>query len=308
MLKSNFFRKSHSERYTLNFFKNKRIQNEIKENGFAVVDLINQKEIDDLKNGFLEIKNMMNNDFGANFWPSGRSNNIKIREFAKDQINKVLPNNLSSIFIQNSYRLIGGTYLIKPSSTTSDLSPHQDSSHILEAKQFSVYCWVPLQDVSAENGCLYVLPKSHKINISQRSLNVPWVLKDHTDYLKKLMIPVPMKAGQALFFDAALIHSSPTNESNKTRVAVNYYIHPKNEPFCHYFYNSKIDKVEVFSVSPDFYYSEDFEKRPSAKYPLIDTQDLSISNITLKELKHISKNLMQENKIVAFFNKLSLWK
>ena len=300
MIKSSYFRANHGNRFEKKFFIDEKLQTNIQKFGYVVIDLLNQSEVDSLYKGFLNIKKALNNDFGENFWPSGRSSNISIRNLAKNYIDEVLPNKLSPLFYNNQYEFIGGTYLIKPPSNKSELSPHQDSSHVLEKETFSVYCWIPLQDVDENNGCFHVIPQSHHLKIEQRSLNVPWVLKDHTNILNKYMTAIKMKAGQAIFFDASLIHASPSNFSDSARVAVNYYIHRKEHPFCHYYYNEEIDKVEVFNVTPSFYYDEDFEKRPSKKYELIETQDLSIKQLSKNELIAICEDL-NNNKLKSLY-------
>lgn len=285
MIQSRYLRPHHEKRYNHPLFKNGALQNQLKDEGYVIVDLIDELSIQALKKGYKEIASLVNNDFGPLFWPSGRSESISIRNLAKDSIDAVLPKLLKKVLIENTYDLIGGTYLIKPISPESNLSPHQDSSHVLEDKRFSVYCWAPLEDVDEHNGCLYILPKSHKINLKQRSLNVPWAFKNHSEFLTEFMVPLPLKSGQVVFFDAGLIHSSSPNLSKEIRVAVNYYIHPKNQAFCHFYYNSNLDKVEVFSVTPDFYYNEDFERRPSDKYILIDTQEPTHLDLKLNEVK-----------------------
>lgn len=287
MIKSKYIRQNHASRYDKSFFIDNKFTESIKTKGYVVVDLLNEQQIKELKSGYEEIAAFQNNDFGELFWPSGRSENTKIRNLAKQKIDAVLPIALKEYIKEDDVKYNGGTYLIKPPSDKSALSPHQDSAHVLENEAFSVYCWAPLQDVGKANGCLYVFPESHKINITQRSLSVPWAFREHIQMLQKYMEPIPLKAGQAIFFDAALIHASPPNFSNETRVAINFYIHPKHQHFCHYHFNKKNKKVEVFSVTPSFYYDEDFEKRPTNKYPLIEIQLPALLSINTNQVKAI---------------------
>lgn len=272
------------QRYSSSFFVDNNIQDSIKDKGYCVINLLNQKDVEALLFGYQKIKNAIGGKFGPNFWPSGRHPSEKIRNLAKNKIEEIVPHKLKTLFVKDRYEFIGGTYLVKPPFPESNLSPHQDSSHVMEDRAFSVYCWIPLTDVDENNGCVFVLPSSHKINIKQRSLSVPWVLKEHTDIIQKYMEPVQMKAGQALLFDAALIHSSLPNKTSETRVAVNYYIHKKNHPFCHFYYNEITKKVEIYSVTPDFYYNEDFEKKPNEKYQKITEVDLAIKKLSKNEV------------------------
>ena len=280
-------------RYDKPLFVNQELQARIKEEGYCVVDLLEEEEIKQLEAGFQALSQEMQADFGEQFWPSGRSKDPKIRNLAKKHIDNVVPEKLKALLVDDSFEFIGGTYLIKPPSNISSLSPHQDSAHTNEFEYFSVYAWIPLQDVNEKNGAVKVLAKSHQLDIKQRSLNVPWILEEHKEILEKHMQTLEMKAGQALLFDAALIHSSPPNLSEKIRVAINFYIHPKGHPFTHYYIDQETPKgkVEAYSVRPEFYYSEDFESKPTDKYPRLEDQDILITSLTGKEVEQICKHL-----------------
>ena len=259
-------------------FINKEITAQIEKNGFVVKPLLEQPDLISLQQSFKALKKKANNSIKKTFWPSGRHEDPLVRNFAKQEIEKVVPKRLEQFIDLEKTDLIGGTFLVKPPSRKSALNPHQDSSHVDERNGFSVYAWIPLQDVTKWNGRFHYLPHSHTWGIHQRSLSVPWPLKENANDLWKFMKPIPMRAGEVLFFHSALIHSSPANFSFKTRLAVNYYLHPKGTPFCHFYKDEQtpLDKVEMFEVTPDFFYSEDFESRPdSSKYKLLDTIDES---------------------------------
>ncbi len=259
-------------------FLDNAIRMEIENVGFSVQSLLDKKDILELKTAFTHLKKMAKNSIKKEFWPSGRHEDPKVRNYAKTAIEKVVPKKLEKYLSLDEAKLIGGTYLIKPPSRKSALNPHQDSSHVDERFGYSIYAWIPLQNMTVWNGRFHYLPNSHTWGIHQRSLSVPWPLANHIKDLKKNMRPIAMNAGEVLFFHSALIHSSPPNYSFKTRIAVNYYIHPKTSPFCH-FYKDEFTpqgKVEMFEVTPEFYYSEDFEKKPDqGKYKLIDVIDES---------------------------------
>jgi len=278
----------HPERYERPFFIQNAIQDEIKTKGYCVIDLFSADELDVLYEGYKVLKDSVKGSFGEQFWPSGRHPDPEIRKLAKAKIEEVVPTRLKELFHADTYTFIGGTYLIKPPSDHSALNPHQDSSHVDEFKHFSVYAWIPLHDVESKNGAVRVLPKSHQFNIKQRSLNVPWVLEPYIHILDEYMVNVPIRAGEVLIFDAALIHSSPPNYTDQDRVAVNYYVHPKDSPFCHYYsdLHTPEGEIEVFDVTPEFYYTEDFEQKPSSKYTQLANQPQLISRITEKELRN----------------------
>lgn len=270
------------------FFRDSQIEQEITEKGFFKTPLLDKNDIKTLKDSYKQLYKKAAQSIHKEFWPSGRHPNAEVRNFAKDSIEKIVPIKLKTLIKEETTTLIGGTFLVKPPSKRSMLSPHQDSSHVDERFGFSVYVWIPLQNVNRWNGCFHYLPGSHQWGIQQRSLNVSWPLSDKAPFLQKYMKPISMKAGEALFFHSALIHSSPPNYSFSTRVAINYYIHPKNSPFCHFYEdgNTPKGKVEKYSVQPDFYYNEDFQQKPNTeKYPLLEIIDKS--TIDWEKIKEI---------------------
>jgi hypothetical protein len=259
-------------------FKDPAILKAIDEKGFFIDSFLNPAEIRQLQESFQALAARAEGSIGKSFWPSGRHPDADIRNFAKQEIEKIVPGKLREYVDAGSTTFIGGTFLIKPSSDQSALNPHQDSSHVDERHGFSVYAWIPLMDTDEVNGCMYYLPGSQHWGIDQRSLNVPWPLSEIELELWPLMVPIPMKAGQVLFFHSALIHASSNNLSGQTRLALNYYLHPKQSPFCHFYTDETMEKgkVAMYSVTPDFYYSEDFESRPNEeKYPLLEVMDIS---------------------------------
>jgi hypothetical protein len=277
------------ERYLKPFFKDSAIQESIKKYGYCILNLLEKDDLGKLQIGFSKISALVEGEFSGDFWPSGRHESAFLRNLAKSEIESVVPKKLETLISLDEVSFIGGTYLVKPPSEKSALNPHQDSSHVNELDFFSVYAWIPLQDVDENNGALKILPESHRLNIKQRSLNVPWILEPYLKLMDEYMVSIPMKAGQVLLFDAALIHSSPVNRSEEFRVAVNYYLHNKKCPFTHFYLdeNTPKGKVEMYSVTPEFYYSEEFEKKPDSKYPFLGYQDRHIQSISEKEIKSV---------------------
>ena len=146
------------------------------------------------------------------FYTSGRDN-ITNRKLAKELTWKLIEKHINDLLHVGTY-VEGSGFLLKPTGEFSELSPHQDSSLIDETKFFSYFGWIPLQDTNVTNGGITVIPKSHLWGINYRSLDIPWLLKDYENILKKYSIPIEVKAGEILFFETALIHGSLKNISN----------------------------------------------------------------------------------------------
>jgi len=257
------------KKYRPEYFKDISIQEELAKNGFAVRNLLNKNEIEPLKKGFKMISENSNNEMTDLFWNSGRAKDTAIRNLARSSIDTYFKPRLNDFFIPEKVDLMGGVYVAKPLGKESALNPHQDSSHVEEDKFMSVYAWCTLTDVNKENGALHVIPGSHKFGNTQRSLNIPWQFEPYCPILWQYAVPVNMKAGEVIFFDSAMIHCSPPNFGKELRLAVNFFIKPKEAEFLHYFQdeNTPPGMVEKFAVDMNFFYDKDFQKRPSSEYP-----------------------------------------
>ncbi|MBX2885104.1 MAG: phytanoyl-CoA dioxygenase family protein [Granulosicoccus sp.] len=95
---------------------------------------------------------------------------------------------------------------------------HQDRAVTLEEADATrmVTVWVAVNDATVENGCLQVIPGSHRQPMQphcpQGQLAIPIQCMD----LKKAR-PLPVKAGGIVMFDPLTIHSSLTNRSKGVR-------------------------------------------------------------------------------------------
>jgi ectoine hydroxylase-related dioxygenase (phytanoyl-CoA dioxygenase family) len=104
---------------------------------------------------------------------------------------------------------------------------HHDYAYNCSARN-SVVFWIPLHEVDEVNGCLHVIPGSHRlhaeINIKNATSgknsaelfsvsNIGHILKHNPD------VRVPMKAGSALALSGLLLHKSGANRSDHTRFA-----------------------------------------------------------------------------------------
>jgi len=96
---------------------------------------------------------------------------------------------------------------------------HQDSAYWTALQPPSLLsCWLAIDDATVENGCLHVLPGTHKQLLPHRAFDGPqsWGLLDE-DMDTSGEIPIPLQAGSALFHHSCLIHRSFPNRSEHGR-------------------------------------------------------------------------------------------
>lgn len=104
--------------------------------------------------------------------------------------------------------------LVKPPEVGAAFPMHQDYPYFPHEKHTMLAGSVHLDDTDDENGCLHVIPGSHKQgplgHVGRHYLN-------HKEYPIDLGLACPAKAGDVLFFNYLTIHGSHVNRSKRTR-------------------------------------------------------------------------------------------
>ena len=102
---------------------------------------------------------------------------------------------------------------------------HQDNGVVTEEadETFMLTVWFPLMDANEENGCLVVVPRSHRGRLLDHCPASPSVAKNaglhipDTLFNREDAVAVPMKKGDALFMHKLTIHASLPNLSSRIR-------------------------------------------------------------------------------------------
>ena len=104
---------------------------------------------------------------------------------------------------------------------------HQDSSYFPFDRAPQVGVWIATSPATIKNGCLVVLPGSHKEPLhehlpdNRQGSNYGYTeIKDH-DFDQK--IPLLLETGDLLLFHSFLMHKSLDNNSDKRRTAMVYH-------------------------------------------------------------------------------------
>ncbi len=106
---------------------------------------------------------------------------------------------------------------------------HQDQYYLRVQPGTCIAAWMALDNCDEENGCLQVVPGSHKLPLlCPAEADTTQSFTDVTVPLSADMQPepVPMKAGDVLFFQGQLIHGSFPNRSETRfrRALIGHYI------------------------------------------------------------------------------------
>ena len=142
--------------------------------------------------------------------------------FNKVCLNKNILDAVESIIGKNIL-ICGTTLFIKNPNEKGFVSFHQDAKYIGLEPHNWVTVWVAVTDANEKNGCMRMLPGSHKEdlkhheqkfdenNLLTRGQTITNVQLDKTD-------PVILKAGQMSLHHPKIVHGSGLNYSNDRRI------------------------------------------------------------------------------------------
>ncbi len=108
---------------------------------------------------------------------------------------------------------------------------HQDVGVGLEEADDTqmLTCWVAVTEATVENGCLQVVPKSHRQGIALHctpgQLSIPERLIEVDE-----AVPVPLNPGGVLFFDPLCKHASLDNKGDSFRWSFDLRYNPSGQP------------------------------------------------------------------------------
>ena len=271
-------------------FKDPQLQEQINEKGFVTLPFIGKAELAELRSFYSEI-----HPDGA----PGKIDGIHMTTWCEDYDYKMMvADRLADIYkkpcedVFEDYRTLNNVFIVKDSGETP-FKVHQDWNVVDEKENFAINVWIPLYDITMNEGGLWVVEGSHKIDRHVRGS--AYLFPDYSpfnDELEKAAKSVSLKAGEAIVFYVNIIHGSPSNYGETERIASCFSVIPKNAPLNIYFQKEVDDPLEVHSPNDDFVYhykhlrTETFERAPTEN-PVSILDSFVNHPITQKELQFI---------------------
>jgi beta-hydroxylase len=127
------------------------------------------------------------------------------------------------------------SFICKYPGSGSELYIHRDWMYVDERQGHRTYvAWVALQDIDGHNGQLRVLRGSHRLDPSLRGTDLVASWIDRVDVIEPRLLSVPVKAGEVVVFDNALVHSSFPNHTDEPRVVAAVGLRPSAAPLVHF--------------------------------------------------------------------------
>jgi ectoine hydroxylase-related dioxygenase (phytanoyl-CoA dioxygenase family) len=257
-------------------FLNKKLESQFLQDGYVIVPFLNEQQVHDLRELYRKVQPISFPGFSSTIYSKDLNKKAntskKVLDIVNENINQYIGN----------YRLLGASFLCKTPGNQSEMPIHQDWTIVDENKYFSATIWVPLQDVDVENGALMVIPGSHQFSKGVRGPSIPPLVDPVMDKLKSRMKTIPLKAGQAVVFNHALMHASPPNLSKTERWALTIGFTPKEAKlqFCHL----EEGCLSRYEVKDDFFLTyNEIGKVPSESI-LIDKMNYTTESFSNNQL------------------------
>jgi hypothetical protein len=130
----------------------------------------------------------------------------------------VLLNVLESI-LGPVFRLVEDQLFYKPPHHGAPLAFHHDNIYYGFTDPQIVTCWIALDGAIPENGCLQILPGSHREETEHRNVSGTIIQEAVIDSSR--LVVVTAKAGELVLFDGLTVHGSGPNTTDAPRRVAN---------------------------------------------------------------------------------------
>ena len=289
-------------------FRDKDSQAKFDRDGYFIFDFISPEDISLIAKKFYEL----HPDLPQGFFSEAFNPDELIKQNIFDHTEKLFQQAVNEKF--ENFRKLGSTFLCKSPGEKGKMPVHQDWTVVDESKYYSATIWVPTVDTTTENGALRILPGSHLFFNAIRSNNLDFCYQNHVDLLWDNMITIPMKVGQAVLLNHAVIHASAPNNTSKERLAIAYGLIPAEAQLLYYHKESgeAEGSIEKFHMPDDFfqkYYN--VGQRPLLgdvverfKYQVSQVNALEINNlINIEKRKRTTQPLFNNKDTQESFEK-----
>lgn len=171
-------------------------------------------------------------------------------EFRSVLDNPLIMGAIRELMAVDRIRLWHDQVISKPPGDNGHFACHHDFYFWPLDRPTMITCWLALDDATPENGCMHVVPGSHRdprfqpaecdlsddIHLSPRPLGPgePGSLyADIRGWMPDRAVPVPLKAGECMFHHCLNYHMTPHNTTDRQRRAFVMILMPDGTRYRH---------------------------------------------------------------------------
>jgi len=108
--------------------------------------------------------------------------------------------------------------MCKPSRVGRRKPWHQDFAYWSDMDPQQLTLWVAIDAATRENGCMQLIPESHKRGLIKHEQIEDWQIREDGIEDERVLF-AEMAPGDALFFDVLTLHASDPNRSDHSRLS-----------------------------------------------------------------------------------------
>jgi len=229
-------------------FRDSTMAEVLHQEGLTVESFLSAEQIEALR-ALYQASHTLSDEQGGMFY-SLYSQDLAYREKIHQEVHQILKPTLEHWF--KGYKNVINSFVVKLPGKASEFAIHQDTTALDETKFSPLSVWIPLWDVTPENGAMCMVPGSHKLFSPYRGISFPFPFQGANQTVRDYLEPVPVKAGEAVLFDPRVLHNSLPNLSDKPRIALICGIFPQEADFNICFKESPDSPIEIWQQEDDF--------------------------------------------------------
>lgn len=216
--------------------------------GYASTPMLDPAEIDEILRGYRALVPDGDEGLVIDFMRPDRG----VLEAVAELLEPVWERHLGDLLVD--HRVAVATFVTKHPGEASLMHLHEEPSFVDERRFRSHALWIPLVDVSPEqgNGHLLLLPGSDGLDRGLAGFNTPVQHRPYADALEPHLLPLRSSAGEAVIYGSRTLHASVANRSDAPRPAIAASVVPKEAPLVHVVATGR-RRRRIHQVPDDFY-------------------------------------------------------
>lgn len=229
-------------------FRDTSLADVLHKDGITVQPFLSPEQLTALRDLYQQ-HHTLSDEKGGMFY-SVYSQDLAYREQIHQEVQQILQPTLDKWF--QGYKNVINSYVIKLPGKASEFAIHQDTTALDETRFSPLSVWIPLLDITEENGAMCVVPGTHKLFSPYRGISFPFPFAKAKETVRRYLEPVTLKAGEAVVFDPRILHNSLPNLSDSPRVALICGIFPEEAKFNICFKENPEAEIEIYEQEDDF--------------------------------------------------------
>lgn len=224
-----------------------RLNRELREEGYVVVDLLTPSETAALQ----DLRNEIHPGSGQGWESDFYTGSPAVKREVHRELQELFAPAIERHFVD--HHSILHNFIMNWPGQGGGLVLHQHSSVVDDQLFRSAIVWCGVTEATEANGTLHVVPRSHRVQRGPKPERTPSWHDEHEDLLlRDHLVSVPVSPGQAIVFDNQLLHCSFVNHTDGPRISAAAVVIPLAADFR---YHSQIDEgtVGVHRADPQFF-------------------------------------------------------